>query len=496
MAKQRLSPLLVGLSGLALGGSLGESWAWPLAWVGLVPLWWVTERRDAWKWGMLWGAAYHGAALSWLVHLHPLTWLGIPWSLSLVIALAIWLFVTLWGAVGVGLWAGLTSRVIQPWVRLWVGLALWCGGETLATRTCLWWSTLALTQSPGNPTFLHLGQLSGPVTPVAWLLLVNGVLALAIRYPLPIVLPLALGLFGLGHSLGWFLQVTAPPEGFLASLTVGIVQPNIPNPVRFTSQGQAQMLERLQAGYTTLAQRGADMVLTPEGALGGEFSPNHALVGLVQRWRIPLVLGAYGRRQGRLTNSLFVLDGHGQVVGRYDKVKIVPLGEFIPGERWLGPWVRRISALPESQTPGPLSQSVQTRMSPVIAGICYDSAFAPVFREQARRGGEWILTAANNDPYPPRMMRQHQAQDVLRAIETDRWLARATNTGISGVISPRGRIVWQAPPRTNVVHLARIYRRTHLTPYVRYGDWLTPLLLGISGLSWCMDGRLAQPRNG
>lgn len=69
-----------------------------------------------------------------------------------------------------------------------------------------------------------------------------------------------------------------------------------------------------------------------------------------------------------------------------------------------------------------------------------------IFRQQAQAGGEWIITAANNDPYPPRMMRQHQAQDVLRAIETNRWLVRATNTGISGVINPQGRILWQAPP--------------------------------------------------
>ncbi|MEN9227277.1 MAG: apolipoprotein N-acyltransferase [Gloeomargarita sp. HHBFW_bins_205] len=488
--------LLVVLSGLVLGGSLGESWAWPLAWVALVPLWWVTEQRQAGWGGALWGACYHGAALSWLLHLHPLTWLGIPWGLSLAVALAIWLFVTLWGALGVGIWAALTSQVKPAWRRLPVGIALWCAGETLAHHTSLWWSTLALTQSPGNPTLLHLGQLAGPVTPVAWLLLVNGVLALARSYPGRLVLPLALGLWVLGQSLGWFLQITAPGESILASLSVGVIQPNVPNPVRFTPQGRAQMSARLQAGYIALVQQGADIVITPEGALGQEWTPDHPLATFIQRWRTPVVLGAYGRRTGRLTNSLFVLDGQGQVVSRYDKVSLVPLGEFIPLERWLGPWVRRISALPESQTPGSLTQSVQTPWGPVIAGICYDSAFAAVFREQARRGGEWIITAANNDPYPPRMMRQHQAQDVLRAIETDRWLVRATNTGISGLISPRGRILWQAPPQQDHIQLVRLYRRRSQTLYGRYGDWLTPVLLGIGGGWWLSRLRLPQDRKG
>jgi len=302
---------------------------------------------------------------------------------------------------------------------------------------------------------------------------------LAVIYPRNIMLPLALGLFFLGQSLGWFFQVTAVQERVLAYLPVGIIQPNIPNPQRFTPTGRTEMEQRLRSGYEALARQGAEVIITPEGALGQEFTANHVLISSIQQWHVPLVLGAYGRRDGQLTNSLFFLDRTGEVVSRYDKVKIVPLGEFIPLERWLGNWVRRISALPESQVAGRMPQSVRTPSNPVIAGICYDSAFAPIFRAQAQAGGEWIITAANNDPYPPRMMRQHQAQDVLRAIETDRWLVRATNTGISGVISPRGQIIWQAEPHQYLTHLARIYRRTTPTLYVRYGDWLTPSLIGM-----------------
>ncbi|WP_448380487.1 apolipoprotein N-acyltransferase [Gloeomargarita sp.] len=473
-------PTLLWLAGALLGLTPGEGWLWPVGWVALVPLWWATfGRKGALRHGLVWGAAYHGVALSWLTHLHPLTWLGIPWVASLVIALALWLSVTLWGAGLVGVWAWATSRITQPGLRLGAGVAFWGVLETLASWTPLWWTTLALTQSPGNPTFLHLGQLSGPVTPTLWLVLTNGVLALVVTYPRHLILPLALGLFCLGQSLGWFVQVTAWRDQVFAAVPVGIIQPSIPNPQRFTPFGHTQMVERLRAGYAALARQGAAVILTPEGALGSEFTPGHALTSSIQKWQVPLVLGAYGRRDGRLTNSLFVLDRTGKVVSRYDKVKIVPLGEFIPWEPWLGGWVRRISALPESQVAGPLSQSVQLLGRPVIAGICYDSAFAPIFRTQAQAGGEWIITVANNDPYPPRMMRQHQAQDVLRAIETDRWLVRATNTGISGVISPRGRLLWQAEPYRYQTHLVRIYRRTNQTPYVRYGDWLTPSCVGL-----------------
>ena len=74
-------------------------------------------------------------------------------------------------------------------------------------------------------------------------------------------------------------------------------------------------------------------------------------------------------------------------------------------------------------------------------------------------------------------MMQHHAQDVMRAVETDRWEVRVTNTGISGVVDPQGRSRWLSAPDQRVTHLAHIYRRRTRTPYVRWGDWLTPLLL-------------------
>ncbi|MEN9244435.1 MAG: hypothetical protein Q6K81_06020, partial [Gloeomargarita sp. DG02_5_bins_242] len=119
MHGQRFSGVVLLLSGALLGLTPGEPWLWPLGWLALVPLWWVTfARKGTLRQGMLWGAAYHGLALSWLTHLHPLTWLGIPWGISLVIVMTIWFLVSLWGALLVGTWAWITSRITQPLLRL------------------------------------------------------------------------------------------------------------------------------------------------------------------------------------------------------------------------------------------------------------------------------------------------------------------------------------------------------------------------------------------
>ncbi len=94
-----------------------------------------------------------------------------------------------------------------------------------------------------------------------------------------------------------------------------------------------------------------------------------------------------------------------------------------------------------------------------------------------------MLTASNNVYGSGTMPAQHEAQDVMRAIETDRWAVRATNTGYSGVVDPRGRIVWRSQLNTYELHADTIYRRTTETWYVKWGDWLMPMLLVLAGLA-------------
>ncbi len=75
------------------------------------------------------------------------------------------------------------------------------------------------------------------------------------------------------------------------------------------------------------------------------------------------------------------------------------------------------------------------------------------------------------------MPAQHHAQDVMRAIENDRWAVRATNTGYSGIVDPHGRTIWLSEINTYETYTTTIYRRKSQTLYVKWGDWLTPILL-------------------
>ncbi|NER83957.1 MAG: apolipoprotein N-acyltransferase, partial [Leptolyngbya sp. SIO1D8] len=236
-----------------------------------------------------------------------------------------------------------------------------------------------------------------------------------------------------------------------------------------------------------LVEQGAEAVLTPEGAIPEVWTRIYQSRSLVRQAvlekNVVLWLGTFRpvvhNSTQELTQSLITLDSQARVVSQYDKVKLVPLGEYIPFQAVLGRLISRLSPISNSLLPGRSDQVFETPFGRAIIGICYESAYSELFRRQAAQGGEWIMTASNNDPYPPHMMMQHHAQDVMRAIESDRWSARVTNTGISGIVTPHGNTLWVSDPNQYVTHLAQIYRRQSQTLYVRLGNWLTyGLLLG------------------
>ncbi|NER51019.1 MAG: apolipoprotein N-acyltransferase, partial [Symploca sp. SIO1A3] len=195
-------------------------------------------------------------------------------------------------------------------------------------------------------------------------------------------------------------------------------------------------------------------------------------------------VGAYGKQGRSFNNSLFTVTGTGGTISRFDKVKLVPLGEYIPFEQVLGDLIDRLSPLNAHQVAGKPNQIFETPFGSAIVGICYESAFAYHFRRQAVAGGEFILTASNNAHYSETMPAQHHAQDVMRAVETDRWAVRASNTGYSGIVDPHGRTQWLSGINTYEIHADTIYRRQTQTLYVRWGDWLTLMLLGLAAISW------------
>ncbi len=569
------SPLFLSLiGGILMGLTPSPVEAWPLAWIGLVPLWFLivsnplkngestpgklgntsqvssnlpqisptphsplptpqkTARNQSLQqsalYGLIWGIGYHGLALFWITGIHPMDWMGVPWLASMAIALFCWIFITLWGAIFVAIWSavitvlnnskfklpygnakGVQNSKFKTLTRVLMGTALWCGLETLWSVSPLWWSSLSYTQSPHNLVILHLGQLSGPLAVTAAIVAVNGLIAEAlVRYlhnqnssftipktphPTPnhytgisTYLSLALGLFITLHLMGFALYSRPLIQLTEAAINVGIIQGNIPNRIKLYPEGWRRAIEGYTRGYQTLADQGVEAVLTPETALpflwDEQVRLQSSFYAAILNKGILAWVGAFGEEEQAFTNSLFTITGEGKTFSRYDKVKLVPLGEYIPFKNVVGGLVNRLSPLDIDLQPGKNNQIFETPFGKAIVGICYESAFPNHFRRQAKAGGQFILTASNNAHYSETMPAQHHAQDVMRAIESDRWAVRATNTGYSGIVDPHGKTRWLSGINTYEIHKDIIYRRQTQTLYVRWGDWLTPLLLVVGCL--------------
>ncbi|BAU08373.1 apolipoprotein N-acyltransferase [Fischerella sp. NIES-3754] len=505
-------------SGILMGLTVAPVNAWFLAWVALAPLWYLvvnpTLRPKPFPllFALIWGIGYHSIALSWITGIHPMTWMGVPWLASLAIALFCWVFITLWGAASVALWATgmriICKSIPKPYARVLIGTALWCGIETVWSWGALFWSSLSYTQSPDNLVILHLGQISGPYAVTAAIVAVNGLIAEAClnhkgakdakgiffasfvssRF-INKYLITATGLLLILHLIGFSLYNRPLIQPLAAALKIGIIQGNIPNQIKLYPEGLRRALAGYTSGYLTLADQGVDAVLTPEGALPF-FQRNimrSSLVAAVRSQGVVAWIGGFGEKGKSYTNSLLTVTGDGKVFSRYDKVKLVPIGEYVPFEELLGGIISRLSPLDEHQVPGSPNQIFNTPFGRAIAGICYESAFPEVFRYQAQAGGQFILSSSNDAHYSASMPAQHHAQDIMRAIETDKWAVRATNTGYSAFVDPHGRTVWISGHNTYEVHAETIYRRQTQTLYVRWGDWLTPFLLVSATGVWLIN---------
>ena len=130
------------ISGILMGLTPAPFNVWGLAWIAIAPLWVLvvgvatksTNSNDSLTTqfkillALTWGLGYHGFALAWIMGLHPLMWLGIPWLASVTIVLIIWLFITAWGAALVGVWA---------WIMSWMGRSGVPAGLRVLTGTAI-----------------------------------------------------------------------------------------------------------------------------------------------------------------------------------------------------------------------------------------------------------------------------------------------------------------------------------------------------------------------
>ena len=179
------------------------------------------------------------------------------------------------------------------------------------------------------------------------------------------------------------------------------------------------------------------------------------------------------------TNSLFVLDSAGKLHGRYDKAHLVPLGEYVPARGIMEAiGLARLTPGDIDFLPGPGARTLALPgLSDVGIQICYEMIFPAEVVDEAHRP-TWILNVSNDAWFGPSGPVQHLAQARLRAIEEGLPVARATPTGVSALIDPRGRLLNIVPPHVMGVISAALPAPLPAPLFARFAHW-TSLAFGL-----------------
>jgi apolipoprotein N-acyltransferase len=475
-----LVPLLVALSGWRgrpnIGGAGGEALA------GQPPL-------RAFGLGLTTGTLYFVGTVYWTgTVIRTFGGLALPVAALAMLLLASYL------AIFPALTAVITARLVN---RL--------GGVAVLFMPAAWVSTEFARGSlfSGFP-WVPLGNSQVTVLPVAQLASVLGVYGLsalvafvnaAIAYALlsrgrPRVTAIAaivIVLLGVG---GWGVRRVA--EGSLTRegtpLRVGLIQGNIAQGDKW-KPGEARRIATTYVAMTRDAvRRGAQFVIWPESSTPFMFEEDDAgeamIRNLAREVRVPLLFGSeqVERDAGavRLYNAAFALSAAGETTAVYRKIHLVPFGEFIPLKKLLyfvSPLVERLTDFSAGTGVVPLPVGDGA----VSTAICYEVVYPSLARD-AVVGGSQLLTTITNDAWYGESSApfQHFELASMRAIEQGRYLARAANTGISGVVDPYGRVVERSAIFEQIGLVADVRLLTGRTIYSRTGDAVAYLAIVVT----------------
>ena len=467
-----------------------------LAWIGLVPLLVAVARRPspvrALILGWAAGSVFFYATCSWLTY-SMIHYGGLPWPLAyLLLAPA---------AMVVGLFPGFAMMLVALAVRRWGAMAVllapvfWTAFEwaRLAVTGQLW-NSLGYSQA-FHPALLGPATWGGVYAVSFLIVVVNAAVAIVLlERTVWTIAPALLSVVLVVAVVCWSrtTSTTGSPSGAAPYLNVVALQPNVPMTLVKSPEELNQLLDRhLKLSSDSLQQLDNDLprlVVWPESPMNFSYASNRSFAelaaGFARSNRTSLLFnslepapdeGAY--------NSALLINEQGRLISQYDKIRLMPFGEYVPLPQWL-PGASLISGLVGDFTPGENYTLMPVAGHRVGVFICIESAYPWIARRMTNEGAD-VLINISNDGYlgPTAVMRQHLANTVFRAVENGRTLMRVTNTGLSALIRPDGYVEDQTRPFEVEVRNWQLNQSLATqTFYTRHGDLFVHICAVITAL--------------
>ena len=484
-----------GASTLLLIFSFPNFELYPLAWIALVPLLIVIARRQspltAFILGWATGSAFFYATCYWLTY-SMIHYGGLPTLPAYLLLIP--------GAIVIGIFHGLFAWLVALTIRHWGYMALllapvfWTALEWMRLGvTGQLWNALGYSQA--YHSFLIQPATWGGVYAVSFLIVaINSIVALLItrrnRWTIAasLLIAVAVGFVILGSR---YTRMLEPSGSYDLGLKVVAVQPNVPMKAIKSVEEMKELLDRhLSLSTSALNSLGDNtgprLVIWPESPMNFTYGSDRTLQEFVANFtrqnRTSLLInslepapadGAY--------NSALLINEQGRLISQYDKIRLMPFGEYVPLPQWL-PGASLITAIVGEFTPGDRYTLMPFGDRRAGVFICIEAAY-PWIARRMTSDGAGVLINISNDGYlgPTAVMRQHLANAIFRAVENGRPVLRVTNSGLSALIDENGRILDLTGPFQTDVRIWTNYSLSRRdTFYTRHGDLFVQICSAIT----------------
>ena len=460
---------------------------WPLAWVGLAPLFVVIARKPApWRaflLGWLMGSVFFYGSCYWLTY-SMIHYGELPaWSAYALL---------LPGALLVGLFPALAALALAQSIRRWGTQALFAAPFFWAS---LEWARLSITGQLWNaigysqafrPALIQSARWGGVYAVGFLIVLLNASIAFAFLKRTARAAAIAAALIVCVIAVLLVSKVTSPSQKPVTNTdqvdaAVIALQPNVPmKPIDSTQEMQVLINRHVIMSAGALRELKSNdvprLVIWPESPMNFRYAGDSEFRDLVARLARENHTAILFNSQEPAPdngsyNSATLVNEEGRLIAQYDKIRLMPFGEYVPLPHWL-PGSNAVRALVGEFTPGTKYKLIPVGSERAGVFICIESAYPWIARTFTAEGAD-VLINISNDGYlgPTAVMRQHLANVVFRAVENGRPLVRVTNTGISAYITANGEVKDATQTFQPAVRTWTITRhRNEKTFYTKHGD--------------------------
>ena len=455
------------------------------AWIALVPLFFAIKDGtplSSLLLGILSGVVHYATLLYWIAGV--ISHYGqLPALLCIVLFMSLVLYLSFYP----GLFAMFVNRLSTRSIPYYLsGPFLWVALEYIKSYFLSGFPWQNLGHSQYN--WLHLIQISdifGVYGLSAIIIAVNGVLFKALYslsgersfawrpgfgVALLLVVLLAYGT--------WRIETVDRAVEDAPKRKIAVVQGNIDQSVKWLPSFQYETLRRYGTLSAAALKKEPDLIIWPETALPFYFLHDEDLTSrtlkLVRDCGVYFVLGSPSfsktGQQIRYYNSAYLVGPGGTVEGKYDKVHLVPYGEYVPLKKYF-PFVGKMVQAVGDFDFGTAGQVLLWENNKIGVLICFEAIFPELTQSMVRNGAQ-VLINITNDAWFGRSSApyQHLSMVVFRAVESHRAVARAANTGVSAFVDPVGRLLDETPLFEEASQSRELPLMSQRSFYTRYGD--------------------------